>query len=128
MGPEPTSLQEKIEKIDLRKLRELREEARSKRDLGDRIRFNNFIESERVKVKALIPFLPKKLEEAARKGHSNCELLIVQVGEDITNEELTQHPVYGELIRYLETQGLTNVHTGFYTPEHSGVRLYVTLP
>jgi len=70
----------------------------------------------------------RELREAARKDHSNCELLVASVEKDITKEELMKHPAYGELIRYLETQGLTHVHTGFYRPENGGVRLYVTLP
>ncbi|HKZ33790.1 MAG TPA: hypothetical protein VJ142_00945 [Candidatus Nanoarchaeia archaeon] len=128
MGPEPTSPLDKTENIDLHKLRELREEARRQRELEVRVNFDNFIKSEKAKVRALIPLLSGKLEEAARKDHSNCELLVASVEKDITKEELMKHPAYGELIRYLETQGLTHVHTGFYRPENGGVRLYVTLP
>ena len=86
MGPEPTSPLDKTENIDLHKLRELREEARRQRELEVRVNFDNFIKSEKAKVRALIPLLSGKLEEAARKDHSNCELLVAYVEKDITKD------------------------------------------
>lgn len=140
MGSEPTNTQGKI---DLRKIQEMREKAKSKRELEDRTRENNFIESERARVGALISNLPQKLEEAARKGYVGCDLLMIGIFNGpprISKEELRQHNIYGELIRYLETQGLTDVGTRFHSlynstsgpgeePNDQGeVYIYVTLP
>ncbi len=82
-------------------------------------------------MRALISTLPQKLEEAARKGLPWYELLFLNhVRRPMTKEELMQHPAYGELIRYLESQGLTDVSTSgiYHGEEEGGLSIYVNLP
>ena len=120
-------------KIDLDNLRELRENAKKQEKLEDRIRHNNLIESEKARVRELIPLIPRKLEQAARKGQGGCALLEAEaVWGHTTYGELKQHPAYGELIRYLESQGLTKMYFVPFNLEGTdipkGISICVELP
>jgi hypothetical protein len=137
MVSELTTPQKNIDILELKRLREeARSIARNREDLEDRTRYNNLIESEKARVSELIPTLPQKLEEAAREGYPICKLLVLYDKRIRSKKKLMQHPAYGELIRYLESQGLTNVYAeadyagskDSLEPLTVRVTLYVKLP